>query len=288
MTDTDHPSQDQSPDPTASLPQWVTAAGFGAVALVVGLIGFAISSRFEPSEFAPTPFVAADITTSTSLAFDGQSSSTTTSAELATTSSSAASPANFEVSSSNVDFGDDGTSAQFDVSNVGGRQGSFTLGASTTAISVSTGSGDLAPSESMTIQLSLDRVEIGEGEIDETISISWEGGQLEVSIVGVHQDNPIIHNPQASPAQIFVSGTTPCGPTTSTISARVRDSSELESVVVRWGGTETAMGPVGNDIFEGVIGPFVNPQTAAARIVATDQFGNAGGATVEVVVAACP
>jgi hypothetical protein len=48
------------------------------------------------------------------------------------------------------------------------------------------------------------------------------------------------------------------------------------------------MGPVGNDIFEGVIGPFVNPQTAAARIVATDQFGNAGGATVEVVVAACP
>lgn len=111
-------------------------------------------------------------------------------------------------------------------------------------------------------------------------------------MVGTHEDLPIIHNPQASPASIEVSGDG-CSNDQTTISARVRDTSPLESVLVRWspdGGAqrETAMESVGNDMFEAVIGPFTTAQTAEARIVAFDDRGNAGGASATVTVVACP
>jgi hypothetical protein len=64
-------------------------------------------------------------------------------------------------------------------------------------------------------------------------------------------------------------------------------------VVVRWspsgsGTRETAMIPVGNDIYEGVIGPFTIAQSAAVKVVAIDERGNAGGASITVGVIACP
>jgi hypothetical protein len=114
-----------------------------------------------------------------------------------------------------------------------------------------------------------------------------------IPVVGSHEDNPIIHNPQASPPSVQVSGAAECSNTQTTISARIRDSSPLESVVVRWspnGGTatETPMNSVGNDMFEGVVGPFTTVHTAEVRIVAFDERGNAGGATTSVAVVACP
>jgi hypothetical protein len=48
------------------------------------------------------------------------------------------------------------------------------------------------------------------------------------------------------------------------------------------------MVPVGNDVFEGVIGPFSAAQAASVRVVAFDDRGNAGGATLTVNVIACP
>jgi hypothetical protein len=46
--------------------------------------------------------------------------------------------------------------------------------------------------------------------------------------------------------------------------------------------------PVGNDIYEGVIGPFTIAQSAAVKVVAIDERGNAGGASITVGVIACP
>jgi hypothetical protein len=48
------------------------------------------------------------------------------------------------------------------------------------------------------------------------------------------------------------------------------------------------MDAVGNDIYEGVIGPFTSASAAEVRVVAFDERGNAGGATVTVNVVACP
>ncbi len=113
-----------------------------------------------------------------------------------------------------------------------------------------------------------------------------------IAIAGVHQDNPILHSPQSSPTQLVVAGDG-CAPTQSTVTVRVTDSSPLDRVVVRWspdGGSsrETEMLDVGNDMFEGVVGPFTAPQAGGVRVVAFDEAGNAGGATAPLTVVACP
>jgi hypothetical protein len=105
--------------------------------------------------------------------------------------------------------------------------------------------------------------------------------------------SPILHNPQASPAQVEVSGNPDCLDTSTTVSVRIRDRSPLETVVVRWspdGGSnqETSMTEIGGDVFEAEIGPFTAVRSAEVRMVAIDELGNAGGATIQVPVVACP
>lgn len=271
---------------------WFRVALFVVVAVLVGLVGMAVATQFEPEAFAPGATESSTDSTTTTTAETQQGSITTvvpaTQPEVSTESTLSGEPAGFEVSTASIDFGDDATSREFEIVNTGGEEGSYTLGTSTTAISLSAPGGDLAPGESATIQLSLDRNDLSEGDIEESISVRWEGGQIEIAAVGSHVDNPIIHNPKASPSEVFATSSgSSCGPTQTTVSARVRDTSELATVAARWGGTETDMSPVGNDIFEAVIGPFANAQTLPVKIVATDEFGNAGGATIEVEVTAC-
>jgi hypothetical protein len=212
----------------------------------------------------------------------------------ATTATTApSSPADFEVSTETIDFGGDATVNQFEIANSGGSPGTWQVAVSSQAISLSSDEGELAAGETATVEMSLDREGIEEGDIEETITLSWDGGEVELAVVGSHEDLPVIHNPQASPASVEVSGDAECTNDRTTISARVRDTSPLESVVVRWspdGGAqqETAMESVGNDMFEAVIGPFTTVQTAEARIVAFDDRGNAGGASASVTVNACP
>jgi hypothetical protein len=162
---------------------------------------------------------------------------------------------------------------------------------SSEAIALSAGGGELAAGETLTLQVALDRGAIAEGEIAESIVITWPGGELSVAVTGVHQDNPILHAPAASPAQLVVSGPG-CAPTQSIITVRVTDSTSVESVVVRWSpdgaaARETPMNPVANDIYEGVVGPFTAPQNGGVRVVAFDEAGNAGGATAALTVVAC-
>jgi hypothetical protein len=96
----------------------------------------------------------------------------------------------------------------------------------------------------------------------------------------------------ASPSAVDVAGNEECSNTRTTISAQVRDISPLDSVVVRWedgsGARETAMESIGGDMYEATIGPFSAVGTTEARVVAFDERGNAGGASVPVSVVACP
>ncbi len=48
------------------------------------------------------------------------------------------------------------------------------------------------------------------------------------------------------------------------------------------------MTPVGDDVYEAVIGPFTAAQSASVRVVAFDERGNAGGATTSLSVVAGP
>lgn len=277
--------------------EWMKLAIFAVVALVMGVIGIAVSAQFEPIEppptaavSVPTPGVAGNPTTTTSIT---QPSTTSRVGDSTTSTVGEAAPASLAASTDTVDFGADATSEVFDLANSGQQPAGWAIESSTDAISVSIGSGEIAPGESLTIEVSLDRSLIEEGELSETLTVTWSGGEAVVTAVGTHEDNPVIHNPQASPSEVRVEGDSSCSPTQTTISARIRDTSALESVVVRWspdgsGSQESSMVPVGNDVFEGVIGPFSAAQAASVRVVAFDDRGNAGGATLTVNVIACP
>lgn len=281
--------------PIAAKPEWAKWAVLGVVALVLGLIGTAISASFEPLTVAgttqplPGPSTTANAgPTTPPTTLEGA----TTSTSGATTTTEPATPTAIEVSTTTLDFGDDGTSSEFEISNTGGTPGDWVLAATSDALSVSLGSGTLAPGESTAIQVSLNRGQLSaEGELAESLTVNWEGGEILVEAVGTHVDNPIIHNPRVSPAQIHMNDPG-CTVTQTTVSARIRDTSQLASVVVRWspdgsGSTETPMNPVGNDMFEAVIGPFAQPQTAEVRIVAFDEHDNAGGADIPLEVISC-
>lgn len=278
-------------------PEWAKLGLFALVTLVVGVIGFAVSAQFEPIDPPASvpgsvpPAAAAGTTSTTTTAAAGPT--TTRAGETTTSSTVADEPTAIEVSTESIDFGDEGIAGEFDLRNTGGRPGQWQLASSTDAVAPSAGGGELARGETVTIELSLDREEIEEGDISETVTITWEGGELVVSITGTHEANPIIHDPQASPSSVEVSGDDECQNTQTTISARIRDNSPLESVVVQWspdggGQEETEMVPVGNDMFEAVIGPFTTAQSTGVRIVAFDDRGNAGGATAPLTVVECP
>lgn len=268
---------------------------FFTVTVVVGLIGFAVSARFEPLD-PPSGGAqpgAVSVTTTTPTTPDSATTTDGASPTSTTVSSDTTLPGSLAVSAESVDFGADGIAGQFEIINDGGGPAGWSLESSSDAISLSSSEGETAGGESTAIDLSLNRDEIEEGELAETVTLTWDGGQIEIAVAATHEDNPIIHNPQASPSSVEVSGDEECTDTQTTVSARIRDTSPLESVVVRWspdGGAEeeTEMTAVGNDMFEAVIGPFTVEHSAAARIVAFDERGNAGGATTTVNVVACP
>ena len=264
---------------------------FVVVTVVVGLIGFAVAGRFTPRDIPEGEEAAGPVVSSTTTSRPGET--TTSEVEVTTTTAGATSPPpNFQAGTDSVDFGEEATSAEFAVTNSGGSAGEISISTSSEAIAPSVDETSLAPGDTATIQLSLDRDEIEEGDIAETITVAWSGGDIEIAAVGSHEDNPIIHNPQANPPEVEVDGGAACLTTQSTVSARVRDTSPLESVVVRWNdgssSRETAMSDIGEDIFEGVIGPFNSARTAEVRIVAFDERGNAGGAVISVNVLPCP
>jgi hypothetical protein len=277
-------------------PEWARIGLFVVITVIVGLLGFAISARVDPFDPQPTdpgtqPQVAAPTTTTSSV--PGATTTSDGGGRSSTSSANAEAPAAIQVSTDNINFGGDGTVNEFELTNSGGQRGSWDITSSSEAIAISQGEGELAGGETLTIELQLDRENIAEGDIEETITVNWSDGRHEIAVVGSHEDNPIIHNPQASPASIQVSGDDECTNTQTTVSARVRDTSPLESVVVQWspdGGAqrETEMAPAGEDMFDAVIGPFTVVTTTDVRIVAFDERGNAGGATTQVAVVECP
>jgi hypothetical protein len=277
-------------------PEWARIGLFAVVTVIVGLIGLAISAQFDPLQPQPTlPGTAPPVASATTTSLVPRPSTTTNAGGGSSTSSTAAAaePAAIQASTDNINFGGDATVNEFELTNSGGETGQWEVTSSSEAIAVSPASGDLAGGETVTIELQLDRENIPEGDLEESLTVTLSGGSQEIAVVGTHEDNPVIHNPQASPASIQVAGDPECTNTETTVTSRIRDTSPLESVVVQWspdGGAqrETAMTPFGEDMFEAVVGPFTVVTTADVRIVAFDERGNAGGATTQVAVVECP
>lgn len=272
---------------------WIRLGGVLALGIALSLIGLAIASGFEPQTgLGPE----ASETTTTTSAERAQSATTSTiigTRAPATGSSTTApvEPASLTLSQEVVDFGADEDVVEVDVSNKAGGGAVWSLSSDGPGITVDPSQGELAPGDTATVAVSLDRTQIGEGEYTAVLTLTWGDGEIATQLTAVNEDNPIIHNPTASPSTVAAGGD--CGPRLTTISARVRDTSELAQVVVRWspdGSTtrETAMNAIGNDMYEGQIGPYDTARTDLAKVVAFDVRDNAGGASLQVTVEACP
>lgn len=266
---------------------------FAGVTLLVGLIGLAVSAQFE----APSPLpvrVPLTSSTSTSTVTTPPATGLTVPAETdpargSVPTTAPPGPGMLKTSTDSIDFGDDGTNAEFQISNTGGQPVEFSVSSSADAVVLSSGGQVLEPGQAAVYDVLLDRETVAEGDLNESITVAWDGESIEIGVAATQNDNPVLHDPKATPPTVQVDG---CPDSATTVSVRVRDRSPLDSVVVQWspdgGGTrETPMEDVGGDIFQARIGPFTRPQSASVRMVARDEFGNAGGATISVEVVAC-
>ena len=270
---------------------WVKAGAFAAVALLVGFLGLVVSAQFEPLETPPTIPIAAGTSTTVipvSSTTDGAVTTTSTTQGGPTTTSTTPADALLEVDSTSLDFGVSDSLRTFQLTNSGGLAAAWDTSFAADWMAVSPSSGELGPGESMTIEVALDRAEADEGELSESMEVTWGGGSIGLTLLADTNANPILHNPQASPASLEVNAGTFCRPTQAAITVRVRDASPLDSVVVRWAGQETQMIDIGSEMWEGVVGPFDNVGQETVRIVAFDELGNAGGAAITIDVTPCP
>lgn len=274
-------------------------AGVVVLGVVLSLIGFSVASRFQPPPGA-NPLVASPDEPRTSTTVD--SAQTTTSevtqtpqsgGQVGTTTTTPQEPAVLALSSDVLDFGASEQTLQIQISNTAGGSASWELTTDNEIVGLSPAAGTIGPGETVAVSVSLDRSQVPEGDFEAALTLSWADGELGAGVVASFEDNPIIHNPRASPATIQAGGGSGCSPTQTTVSARVRDTSEIDRVIARWssdGSTirETAMNPVGDDVYSGVIGPYQSAGSDSVKIVAFDVRGNAGGAAVVVTIAGCP
>ena len=282
-------------DPTErSRTDWWRLGAVGVTAVLLSLVGFSIASRYQPSGEALTPITDGDDVTSTSAA------PTTTAVsplpvpteQTTTTTVGESEPAVIALSEEVLDFAEDQDSLQVELTHVQGSSTEWELLANESAVSFDPPGGDIAPGETVPVTVSLDRTQMGEGELEVLLTLRWPEGESTATVVAVSEDNPIIHNPQVTPSTLQVGSGAECSPTRATVSARVRDTSEIDQVIARWSPDgsatrETAMSPAGDDIYEGVIGPYEATGSDSVKVVAFDVRGNAGGASVSVAVVAC-
>ena len=273
---------------------WWRLSAVGVLAVLLSLMGFSIASRYQPSTDAVPSVTQDDESMSTSPA-----PTTTVISPLpvpteraTTTTATEAEPAALVLSREVLDFADDEDSVEVSVTHVRGGSVDWELVVADSGVSVDPAEGVIEPGETVPVIVALDRSQIGEGEFETELVLRWPAGETTASLVAISEDNPIIHNPQISPSTVQVGSGSGCSPTRATVSARVRDTSELEQVIARWSPDgsstrETAMSPVGNDIYEGVIGPYETAGSDSVKVVAFDVRGNAGGASVSLAVVDC-
>jgi hypothetical protein len=282
-------------NPPDTKDRWKLAAVAG-VGILMAALGSIIASNFVPTS-EPVGVVAKDLSTTTT---DSEAVTTTASVPIAiatgTPSSSTitnpAAPAAIEVSETVVDFGNTSTSDSLQLSNTGGTAATWTIRSSDPGVTTSPTDGELGPGEVAEIGVTLDRDVIAEGELGAVLTFSWGGNEVQLFVQGVQTDNPVIIGPKSSPSTVIAQTGAGCDPSKTTITVRVKDTSEIAAVIVRWSNgvsvVETPMTAVDAENYTAVIGPFVEVVSPNVKIVAMDVYDNAGGAPVPLDVIACP
>jgi len=284
---------------TPKTSDWLKLAGVGVLALALAGIGIRVAGGID-GLVVPEPATTSQSPTAATLeAAPEVGASTTVFRSEQTDSSAAGTPSTteapvprLEVDSVELDFGESADDRVVQLTNAGSGSLLWSIDGSGPELSFNETSGVLEPGDSFGLSTLFDRSVAEEGAYMGTFDVIWDDGTERVSIRAVVQENPVLHNPSAHTNPVKVAGESSCSPTTSRVSIRIRDTSELESVVMRWsnGSTsqETRMEASGEEMYEAVIGPFVAAGSHSAKIVAKDVHGNAGGATFAIEASACP
>ena len=274
---------------------WWKLAAVAGVAVVLAGLGTIIASNLAPSSVS-TDSVAAQPTvlTTTQTATTIVRSPVATPVPISSSTIVGAAPAVIEAADTIVDFGDADTTLSIDLTNSGGSPTSWDIRSSDPSVSTSPADGEIGPGEVESVSIVLDRGTLDEGELDTILTLAWDHSEQQIFVRGVHADNPIIIGPTATPSTVFSQGLSTCSPAKTTITVRVKDTSELAEVLVRWrsGGdgstVEIVMTAVDEENYQAVIGPFTTIAPPNVKIVARDIHDNAGGAAVALTVAPCP
>lgn len=283
-----------APVPSGRAPEWARIALVAVIALVLVGLGSVIVGNLGDEEpvlqAADTTIAGSDpvVTVAPTTVAETPSEDTST----PTTATTQALRGQIEVASAELDLGDERTQATLELLNSGEGPASWSIGALAEVLGIDANEGELAAGETVELVVSLDRDNVEEGEFSSTFDVVWDDGTITISVAAVHQANPIIHNPRAAPSPIQANAGSDCSPTTTVITARIRDASELERVFVRWtdgsGSTDTPMSPTGEeDTYEARIGPFPNEGSFEARVLAYDVHENGGGASITITVEPC-
>lgn len=270
---------------------WWKLAAVAAVGVVLAGLGTVIASNFAPPSTLAGPVAAPAVTTTEALITTTTQSLFVAPVAAASATTLAAEPAVLEVAESILDFGEGDTSVNFDLTNSGEGDGSWSIASSDPNVTTDPSDGQISPGEVVAVSATFDRTTAAEGELAAVLALTWDDNELQIVVQGIQADNPVIIAPKATPSTVLAQTTTGCSPSKTTVTARIKDTSELAEVIVRWskGGSivETPMSAVDEENYQAVIGPFAEVVSPNAKIVATDVFDNAGGAALSLTVAPC-
>lgn len=193
------------------------------------------------------------------------------------TTTSPPAPGNLALSTGQLDFGDATTTRTLAVTNTGGRPVSMSATDSSPALTVSPSAASIAPGDTVTLTVALDRSSLPEGPIAESVTITGHDGTSavaddDVPVAGTVRRPPSVGSLTIQPS-VFQ---TTCNRSnsTATVTVPVSDDSGIASVILHWSGPGGAGSKQIRSSGNGVLGPFTEWGTAEAWVVVTDVHGN--------------
>ena len=260
-------------------PSALFGAAAAALALVLGLGIVLRPDQARRAEADRAPSTAPPATVAPTIP---STSSTTAGVPAATTTSQPAgvggAPGRLVIATPALDFGATGVLRQLRLSNPGGQAVLWSAAGAVGWMSVTPGSGGIAPGGEALVAVRLDRDRAPEGPIATTISVRGAEGAVPVAVTGAVDRPPRITGAATDVTEVYVDGGD-CGPVDATVTVDVTDGQAGGSVVLGWRTPDhqehaAAMAGTGAGAWQGRLGPFPASGDIVWWVVAIDAGGN--------------
>ena len=151
---------------------WWKLAAVAAVGVVLAGLGTVIASNFAPPSTLAGPVAAPAVTTTEALITTTTQSLFVAPVAAASATTLAAEPAVLEVAESILDFGEGDTSVNFDLTNSGEGDGSWSIASSDPNVTTDPSDGQISPGEVVAVSATFDRTTAAEGELAAVLALA--------------------------------------------------------------------------------------------------------------------